>query len=338
MRITVSGFPTQSKNFDKYKEAKLWATKREIEIRDGKLDYIILSEKYTLANAIDKYLNEIIESKSTKKAYTEGQKIQFKWWKAKYGNVKLTNFNSSLVSEAKQKLSGHNFSVRKPATVNRYLAALSHLFNIAKTEWNWVAVNPVSQVKKAKEPTGRIRYLSPNEMKNLLKVSEKETRLPIHLIIWIAISTGARKNEILTSKIENYDSKNGGLAVYETKNHQARRLNISGKCKVLLDEYIKSENRTKGYIFQKKRTKQPIFIDTIWSKVREKAKLENFKFHDLRHTAASYLAMNKASISEIAEILGHKDIKMAMRYAHLAPAHTHNVVANMNASIEKLVE
>lgn len=333
VRISVSGFKTQCKNFDRYKDAKLWATKREIQLRDGKLDYIILSEKYTLGDAVNRYLAEVIESKSTKKEYIKAQKLQFKWWKEKYGNVKLSNFNSSTVSEAKQKLGGHNYCKRKPATVNRYLAALSHLFTIAVNEWKWVAENPVSKVRKAKEPPGRVRFLTIEEMKRLFEEANKIYTKPIELIVWLAITTGARKNEILTAKIENYDSETGGLAVYETKNHQARRLNITGKAKDLLDKHIIKTDRKKGYIFKHRRANEPIKIDSIFKTIVKRAKIENFRFHDLRHTTASYLAMNKATIADIAEILGHKDLKMAMRYSHLAPAHTHSVVAEMTESI-----
>ena len=63
------------------------------------------------------------------------------------------------------------------------------------------------------------------------------------------------------------------------------------------------------------------------------AKIENFRFHDLRHSAASYLAMNGASLAEIAEVLGHKTLQMVKRYAHLSEAHTAKVVAKMNESI-----
>ena len=70
-----------------------------------------------------------------------------------------------------------------------------------------------------------------------------------------------------------------------------------------------------------------------WDKVIKEAEMHNFKFHDLRHTAASYLAMNGASLHEIAEILGHKTLAMVQRYAHLTEQHTSNVVASMNEAM-----
>ena len=70
-----------------------------------------------------------------------------------------------------------------------------------------------------------------------------------------------------------------------------------------------------------------------WEKALKKAEITDFRFHDLRHSAASYLAMNGATPGEIAAVLGHKTLQMVKRYAHLSEAHTASVVASMNARI-----
>ena len=74
-------------------------------------------------------------------------------------------------------------------------------------------------------------------------------------------------------------------------------------------------------------------VDEAWKYAVKRAELVDFRFHDLRHTCASYLAMNGASLMEIAEVLGHKTLAMVKRYAHLSEAHTAGVVARMNAAI-----
>ncbi len=71
----------------------------------------------------------------------------------------------------------------------------------------------------------------------------------------------------------------------------------------------------------------------MWLTALEEAGIGNFRFHDLRHSAASYLAMNGASLAEIAEVLGHKTLQMVKRYAHLSDAHTAGVVERMNTAI-----
>jgi len=88
------------------------------------------------------------------------------------------------------------------------------------------------------------------------------------------------------------------------------------------------------YIFPSVNGKnKPKNIETIWRKALKQAKVDNFRFHDLRHSAASYLAMNGASLAEIAEVLGHKTLAMVKRYAHLSEAHTASVVEKMNKKV-----
>lgn len=74
-------------------------------------------------------------------------------------------------------------------------------------------------------------------------------------------------------------------------------------------------------------------IRKSWERILLDCKIEDFRFHDLRHSAASYLAMNGASLAEIAEVLGHKTLQMVKRYAHLSEAHTASVVEKMNNKI-----
>ena len=86
-------------------------------------------------------------------------------------------------------------------------------------------------------------------------------------------------------------------------------------------------------LFPDETGKKPVEIRPAWEKVLKEARLKDFKFHDLRHSAASYLAMNGASLAEIAEVLGHKTLQMVKRYSHLSEQHTASVVSKMNEKI-----
>lgn len=86
-------------------------------------------------------------------------------------------------------------------------------------------------------------------------------------------------------------------------------------------------------VFPGQKPNVPKDIRSAWEHVRTLAKLEDFRFHDLRHSAASYLAMNGATTRDIAEILGHKTLQMVKRYSHLADSHTSEVVAKMNEKV-----
>ena len=102
---------------------------------------------------------------------------------------------------------------------------------------------------------------------------------------------------------------------------------IEGCPYVFPSKKVTKNNKTGEYMYQ------PIDIRTAWENALLKARIENFRFHDLRHSAASYLAMNGASLAEIADVLGHKTLQMVKRYAHLSETHTSSVVKKMNDKI-----
>ena len=108
---------------------------------------------------------------------------------------------------------------------------------------------------------------------------------------------------------------------------------ISGPALALLRDHTKVRRLDTDLVFPRQDGLRAIEIKKAWENVVRRADLDNFRFHDLRHSAASYLAMSGASLAEIAEVLGHRSLSMVQRYAHLSEAHTARVVARMNAVI-----
>lgn len=132
------------------------------------------------------------------------------------------------------------------------------------------------------------------------------------------------------------DFENQAILLEKTKNGERRRLPLRGHAYDLLKEHAKVRLINSDYLFPgpyTPKTGKPMSLDEPWRRVRKNAKLNNFRFHDLRHSCASYLAMNGASLLEIAEILGHKTMQMVKRYSHLAEGHTGKVVESMNKKI-----
>jgi integrase len=120
----------------------------------------------------------------------------------------------------------------------------------------------------------------------------------------------------------------------ETKNNERRAVPIVGLAHKVLSDLREVRQIDIPLVFPgNKNPQKPIDIRNIWDDAVAKAKLQDFRFHDLRHTAASYLAMNGATLAEIAEILGHKTLQMVKRYAHLSDAHTAGVVERMSSKI-----
>ncbi len=152
----------------------------------------------------------------------------------------------------------------------------------------------------------------------------KASRNPyLYTVVVLALSTGARRGELLGLQWSDIDLKRGALIFRETKNGQVRTVPLTGKALELL-----SQSRGTGLVF-------PTGIREAFESALRRAGIGNFRFHDLRHTFASYLAMSGASLSELAEALGHKTLSMVKRYTHLTEGHTRQVVARMNTAIFK---
>ena len=108
---------------------------------------------------------------------------------------------------------------------------------------------------------------------------------------------------------------------------------LLGRARELLKDLSKVRRLDTDLLFPGRNPKKPIFIRTPWLEAVKDAGIDDLKFHDLRHSAASYMLMSGASLGEIAELLGHKTLQMVKRYAHLSEAHTAGVVARMNERI-----
>lgn len=222
---------------------------------------------------------------------------------------------------------------RHPSTVVRYLAALSHAFSIAIKEWGWIEDSPIKKVSKPKEPRGRVRFLDDEERTRLLSACKESSNQFLHIIVVLALSTGMRQAEILYLKWSDVDLDKGRVILHETKNGEIRQVVIAGHALQLIKDLDKVRRLDSKLMFPGKYPKKPIVIRAVWENAVKKAEITNLRFHDLRHSCASYLAMNGASLAEIAEVLGHKTLAMVKRYAHISDAHTASVVSRMNEKI-----
>lgn len=241
-----------------------------------------------------------------------------------------------MISECRDELlKGKTYrgTVRSPATVVRYLAALSHAMSIAVKEWGWIEQNPVSNVRKPSESRGRVRFLEKDERERLLDACKKSNSHFLYPIVILAISTGMRQGEILNLRWKDVDLKRKKLILHETKNNERRAVPIVGLAHEVLSDLRKVRRIDSKLVFPARDPEKPVDIRNAWEAAVTRAEIEDFRFHDLRHTAASYLAMNGATLAEIAEVLGHKTLQMVKRYAHLSETHTLSVVERMNAEI-----
>ncbi len=324
VKVCIKGYPEETATFDKITDARIWATNTESSIREQRY-FKSKNNRHTLGDLIDRYIDTILVRKPKSIAH---QKQQLLWWKERIGLYNLNDVNAAMISETRDKLVKVSAS-----TINRYMAALNHAFNIAIKEWEWLEVSPMRNIKKLKEPRGRTRYLSDAERVRLLEACKESSYPDLYTIVVVAISTGARKMELLSLKWKDVYFDRNAIILHETKNGEIKRLPLVGKAYELLKNLESSERNIDSYVFVKRNPTKPVNIEYEWRKALKKANIENFKYHDLRHTAASYLTMNSASPIEVAEMLGHKSLQMVSRYSHLSDSHTTNVARSMNKKI-----
>ena len=341
VQVRIKGRPTETATFKRLTDAKLWAQQTEADIRRGQYFKTAESKKRTMGEAIDRYFHDILSHRKN----PINQKTYLTWWKKQLGSYTLADVTPALIVEKRNALVGSTNRYGRvvgKSTVNRYTQALGHVYTVAKKEWGWASENPINNITKFGESRGRVRFLSDDERARLLAACQDSDNPYLHTIVVLALSTGARKMEILTLKWQDVHFERGVMVLHETKNGERRILPLQGYAYNRLKDH--HQNRLLGcdYLFPSKIvTKspngqflyQPIDIRTAWENVVEKAGIEDFRFHDLRHSAASYLAMNGATLAEIAEVLGHKTLSMVKRYAHLSEAHTSAVVKRMNEGI-----
>jgi len=211
------------------------------------------------------------------------------------------------------------------ATCNRYIANIQASFTKAY-EWNYITEDKLKRVRKVKKIKGeisRLRFLSQDEIKALLNNCEPH----LYQIVFTALNTGMRKSEILNLKWENIDLNYDLILLEKTKNGERREIPINEPLKKLFKQLITKRRLDTEYVFVNPETgKRYIDLKRSFATACKKAGIRDFHFHDLRHTFASQLVMNGVDLKTVQELLGHKDIKMTLRYAHLSQAHKKEAV------------
>ena len=229
---------------------------------------------------------------------------------------------------------------RSGADVNRALAALSAAMKHGINELEWLEKNPVKRVTKKKEAGGRIRFLNDEELPRLLAAVRASPHPDLLPAVLLALTTGARSGEVMGLRWSQIDFKRRAITLHqgETKNNASRALPLSGEVVELLQARNKVRHIDDDRVFPPPEgckvleLREPFkaalveaSIDVRETKPKTRRKdappvlTSDFRWHDLRHTAASYLTMAGVSAIEVARVLGHKTLAMSLRYSHLAP-------------------
>jgi len=249
-----------------------------------------------------------------------------------------------------------------PATLNREVAALKSVLSKA-TDWGYLEQSPLprGKVKPLRsDPTSKVRYLSSDEEKRLREaLDSREARLreerasgndwrknrdyPILPTLWdctyadhlkpmvlLALNTGLRRGELFALTWANVNLQNKMLTVewHTAKSGKTRHVPLNPEALEVLTRW-QTRSSSEGLVFSGKQGKRFSNVQTSWENLLQQAAITNFRWHDMRHDFASKLVMRGVDLNTVREFLGHVDIKMTLRYAHLAPEHKAEAIARL---------
>ena len=332
VKVRLRGYPGADATFDRVTDAKRWAAETETAIRAGRWFQHVEAKRNTLSDLIRRYRAEHLPTAGLRSTRDRNEYLRF--WDEQLGKFTLAEVTAAKIVEVRNKLSaGVTRRGRKlaPASVNRYLSALRHCLSIGVRDFELLDDNPMRKVKQLAEPRGRVRFLSATERDALLRECKAHSEA-LHLIVVVALSTGARRGEVLGLRWPDVDMQRGMLTFQQTKNGERRSVPLVNFAAERMREHARVRKIGSDLVFPGSNGK-PLEIGKMFDRAVARAGIADFRFHDLRHTAASALAMSGASLSEIAEVLGHKTLQMVKRYAHLTEGHTRGVVGRMNQAM-----
>ena len=303
--------------------AELALKKRKVEIAEKKFLDVRKIPRVKFDKLAESYLE--LYSRPNKKS-SRRDELSIKHLSKSFGGRNLCEITSFDVEKYKQKRKEKGL---RPATVNRELACLKHMFTKA-VEWKMAETNPAAGVKLYREDNKRIRYLSEKEIKELLAAS------PPHLkaVLITALNTGMRRGELFGLKWQDVDLEQGVLRVRMSKSGEGREIPINRA----VGETLKGLSKHPGsdYVFCKGDGSAYWDLKKSFKRACRDAGIQDFRFHDLRHTFASHLVMKGADLKTVQELLGHKTYAMTLRYAHLSPSYKSRIIDRISLGMDTL--
>ena len=335
-RIRPDGQPEVSKTFKKRADAAKWARAREVERDRDDAGLVGEGQKHTLADAIARYRQEVLPERRPETARKYAQHLDH--WAPRLGHLRLSEITPQKVAAIRDELAADG---KSPGTRNRYLATLASVLTACVKRWHWLASSPMQGVAKPTETNGGTRFLSDDELERLLTACRASASPDLLLAVMLSITTGARQGEILGLRWRDVDLDAGLLRLRvdaeTTTKGGIRTLPIAPQAVPLLQSRREARRASKvtplrddGFVFPSRVTNaKPVALRRPWETALQRAGIEGFRWHDLRHSAASFLAKGGASLLEIGAVLGHRSANTTRRYAHLTEQHTNGLVLGL---------
>jgi integrase len=293
--------------------------KRKTEVQEGRYFPERLRRRDPLLrDVIDDYLPRV---KGRLRSFPDHARCG-RLWKDALGNYPLRQ----VVAGDVQRYVARRLTEVRPATVNREVAFLKRVFNVA-IEDGLADTNPVRKVRLLREDNTRVRYLADDEEARL----RQEIGDPHWPVVALALNTGLRRAEQFNLSWEHVDFNANVLTIPRTKAGRTRRVPMNS----LVRDHLRAlPSRLKGpWVFPSASGETPLdsqnFMNRVFVPAVKRAGIQDFRWHDLRHTFASRLVMQGVDIRTTQELLGHADIRMTLRYSHLSPSHLLDAVEKL---------
>ncbi len=339
VRIRIHDYPAVTKTFSQKSEALRWGRLTEADLQAGRLGSP-LSHQHTLGEAIRRYLEER-PNYGGRWMFVNAKVKMLPWWEENFGCLKLADLTPLVMVRMRDRLSsvpshprrkGGERRRRSDATCNRYMSCLSTIFQCCVELWGWMESNPIRGIRRLSESTGRTRFLSDDEQEKLLQSCEADPEL--RDLVLLALLTAARRGELSNLRWRNVDLAGRTVTFMQTKNGHPRKIPLCAEAESLLHRRFRNRILGKSdWVFPSPLVDGPIdSISKRFRRVCNRAGILDFRFHDLRHSAASALARAGVPERQMMEVLGHRTAQMTRRYSHLRPSELRNAVQVLGAA------
>jgi integrase len=319
-QVRRAGYPSLTRAFGTRLEADHWAATTEVRAQNRTL---VITASMTLGELIDEVVPYLKSPYPAALAY----------WKSELGDQPLRHVTRALIACHRDRLLGASTRMhrhkttrpRGPTTVWMYLQQLHRVFELGRKELDVVDTNPVSAVRRPSLPRGRERFLDRDERSRLLEACRLSKSAALYAFVLFLMTTGARRGETCKLTWGRVDLEDG-LAILDASTTKTRRTRRVALTPAVIDA-IAALPCTSPQVF-------PIDLTAAFRTAVKRARISDFRLHDLRHTAASMYLESGATLIEIGRVLGHADMRSTDRYSHLADEQARALIQRAMAGVQ----
>jgi len=337
--VRIYPYPSQSKTFRRLTDARAWAEDLESDIRHCRFKPVFQKNKHLLSELIDKYISDTFHLRKS----PQFPKTTLMWWHERLGKYRLCDINRSLIKSTWKQLetnpSKRTGRLLSNRTLNAYLETFSACLSYGSYELEWLENNPCRGIRrKSVKGNWRLRILTEDELTRLIQAVKKSSNNYLLPSVLISLSTGGRRTEVMSLKWDDIDLEKRIVTYNETKNGYSRTVALSKSAIESLKKLYLSDNNIRVFPRRKplwkmgkgKSSKPWEEMTNPFARALEEAKIKDFRWHDLRHQAASLLLGSGASLEEVGKLLGHRSPEMTWRYGKLLQERNQTLVSEVD--------